>query len=391
MSYAAQRTALAVMNEPDAIGAHLDGVFAFMDRRRGHVPGTQVAVFSGRSVKRSKAFSISAIRGKSIFPSPVAVAEFAGGEKIRMSFWQAAGRPWNFIGARRLLAQTIGNERAHRGAFQAANSRYAALAAAHAIADRGATEGERAAGVRAVSRLKEAQHRDAKKVMERLSERIDALAGTSGNQPATDFVMFHVEHDGKTIQPEKALPKGEHQRLSKPKKEKAMSQPYNVAIKWHLGDGDAPQDAIELVQASTSAIALKVARRAFLGRNRDAVIAKSEIVFPEPSAPVDERLVAAVINIKSAEPIPDLEKLADECEKPPATVKTADDLSRLLQAPGMTVTVIEHWNPERVGKIVSQEGNPALFPKAAKPRFNEDGSVTFYPKGKKSWTLRFAA
>ncbi len=371
MSYAAQRTALAVMNEPDAIGAHLDGVFAFMDRRRGHVPGTQVAVFSGRSVKRSKAFSISAIRGKSIFPSPVAVAEFAGGEKIRMSFWQAAGRPWNFIGARRLLAQTIGNERAHRGAFQAANSRYAALAAAHAIADRGATEGERAAGVRAVSRLKEAQHRDAKKVMERLSERIDA--------------------DGKTIQPEKALPKGEHQRLSKPKKEKAMSQPYNVAIKWHLGDGDAPQDAIELVQASTSAIALKVARRAFLGRNRDAVIAKSEIVFPEPSAPVDERLVAAVINIKSAEPIPDLEKLADECEKPPATVKTADDLSRLLQAPGMTVTVIEHWNPERVGKIVSQEGNPALFPKAAKPRFNEDGSVTFYPKGKKSWTLRFAA
>lgn len=50
-------------------------------------------------------------RGKSIWPAPVYVARFRGGEVCRMSFYSLAGKPLDFDRGRRICCGVIGNER----------------------------------------------------------------------------------------------------------------------------------------------------------------------------------------------------------------------------------------------------------------------------------------
>lgn len=50
-------------------------------------------------------------RGKSVWPPPVYVARFRGGETVRMSTWQIAGKPLDFDKCRNGACQVIGNER----------------------------------------------------------------------------------------------------------------------------------------------------------------------------------------------------------------------------------------------------------------------------------------
>jgi antirestriction protein ArdC len=130
---------------------------------------------------KGKAFSVASLRGKGIYPLPVAVAEFAGGEQIRMTFFQEAGRPWNLAAARRLLAQTIGNERGrmNAGDHPSAERRRAAV---RALVERPGTPGEGTAAKDALVRLAPCQ-------------------GNIGPvyPPATDFRSFHIEHAGKQI------------------------------------------------------------------------------------------------------------------------------------------------------------------------------------------------
>jgi hypothetical protein len=52
---------------------------------------------------------------KSLYPAPVVVAYFAGGEHVRMSFRQLAGKPWRFANVTRMVKQIIGDERARVG------------------------------------------------------------------------------------------------------------------------------------------------------------------------------------------------------------------------------------------------------------------------------------
>ncbi len=182
----------------DAIDQHFDSANDFLDRKRN--PGT-------RTVRRgAKAFSVTSRRGHTLWA--VACAEFHGGENIRMTFSHLIGKPWNFAAARRLLAQAVGNERARGGAVIASAERTKAFEAAQVMAERGATEGERAAGARAVKRLTK-KKRAAKKIMENLAAKIENLARYNGHPLATDFRDFYIELDGSRIDatalPEKPL------------------------------------------------------------------------------------------------------------------------------------------------------------------------------------------
>lgn len=142
------------------------------------------------------------LRGKSIYPPPVAIAEFAGGEKIRMTFWQQAGRPWDFGHARRLLAQAIGNERGRGGSAYAAATADLdrKIAAARAIAaDLGINLEEADTARKGVERL---EKRRLAKIKEAQTAVLDAVSTKFRGFPrATDFIEFYVEHDGKIIDP----------------------------------------------------------------------------------------------------------------------------------------------------------------------------------------------
>jgi len=189
-------------------------------------------------------------RGAAIFPAPVAVAEFAGGEKIRMTFWQAAGRPWNFDHARRLVAQVIGNERARSGAVAAAGTRAQALASAIHMAQHGATAGERDAGAYAAERLQKAHKPEARQIMARLAALIDGLPNYGGHRPATDFVAFHIEHDGKIIQPPAPVV-----RLPKPAARQLRGSTTKMAVKVGVAVAppakpvQQPRDLVRLLAA----------------------------------------------------------------------------------------------------------------------------------------------
>lgn len=54
---------------------------------------------------------------KGIWPPPVYVATFAGGETIRMSYWSRAGKPLDHDAGRRYVQAAIGRERARRPAW----------------------------------------------------------------------------------------------------------------------------------------------------------------------------------------------------------------------------------------------------------------------------------
>jgi hypothetical protein len=76
------------------------------------------------------------------------------------------------------------------------------------------------------------------------------------------------------------------------------------------------------------------------------------------------------------------------------------------------IEVVDHWQPQLVGTVRTPErvqtnaysfhapkyNDPeqiveswCYYPKASELRFNDDGTVTFYPDADRSWTLRFAS
>lgn len=90
-------------------------------------------------------------------------------------------------------------------------------------------------------------------------------------------------------------------------------------------------------------------------------------------------------------------------------MKTLADLKRAVNAPDTIIRVVSHWQPQLVGTTrkpfdVQTNGywfmGPQLadnrivrmwapFPKASQLRFNEDGTVTFFPDEKITWTQAF--
>jgi len=255
--------------------------------------GNAIALVDPPKLRRSrKAFSVSSLRGKTVWP--VAVAEFKRGEKIRMTISMMAGRPWDFARARRLLAQTIGNERGCGGAAYAAATidLDRKISAAAAIAKDPGTNYEEAGAARlGMERLQQSR----RKAIERAqTDVLHAFSAKHGQAypPATDFASFHLELDGERIEPTLALPKETRARIPKPKtsseKGNAMSsQDYNVSVRSRV-DGGEPLESVELVHASTSTIALKVARRAFFTKNPSAAIESAEIVWPDEISPLTE-------------------------------------------------------------------------------------------------------
>ncbi len=231
------------------------------------------------------------VRGRGMFPPPVACAEFAGGEKIRMSFYQPAGRPWRFNAARGMLAQVIGNERARR--FAPHRERDATEQKVIALLERPGTKAEGEAASAALYRIK----RSARAVMETLADKLDRLPRTNAWPPATDFVDFYIEQDGRRVDavPISAQPKQARLpatvaapvvSLAAEKAKRMSSKDYDVAVRYHL-NGEAAE-AVEKVRGSSTTIALKLARRALRMSHPAAVIEGSEIVFPHlPPGPVN--------------------------------------------------------------------------------------------------------
>ena len=128
-------------------------------------------------------------RGKAMYPPPVACARFAGGESIRMSFWQPSGKPWRVEPVKAWLCRIIGEE---RGVARPQVGQR--LAKVRALAERPGTPGEQVAALAAM-------------------QRIDAVLETyrgRKREPATDILDFWVEHDGKRVDlaaaQQKALP-----------------------------------------------------------------------------------------------------------------------------------------------------------------------------------------
>jgi hypothetical protein len=98
------------------------------------------------------------------------------------------------------------------------------------------------------------------------------------------------------------------------------------------------------------------------------------------------------------------------------TIKSLADLKRAIKLPGLIIKVCEHWQPNLIGttrtpKAVRNSGKSgiqtngyyfdgvghegklvemwAMIPPASQLRFNDGGSVTFYPNTERSWTLAF--
>jgi hypothetical protein len=172
-----------------------------------------------------------------------------------------------------------------------------------------------------------------------------------------------------------------------------MSKNYDVTIKWHTPEDATVRETVVKTWASSPKLADKIGLR---GARLDRTIPENAIVDspaiealrvvePSPSAPV-----GAVINIRSDKPIPALDEMAKRDTPAAMQIKTLDDLKRALATPGIVISVVNHWQPEFVGTTLPKMkgGIPSY---AAALRFNEDGTVTFYPKGRKSWTLAFSA
>lgn len=89
-------------------------------------------------------------------------------------------------------------------------------------------------------------------------------------------------------------------------------------------------------------------------------------------------------------------------------VNSLASLKRAIATPNVVIRVKEHWQEQLRGTTRTPEkiqGKGYFFrgpdwkgeikrmwaptPKASELRFNEDGSVTFYPGADKSWTLVF--
>ena len=89
-------------------------------------------------------------------------------------------------------------------------------------------------------------------------------------------------------------------------------------------------------------------------------------------------------------------------------IKTLASLKRAISTPNILIRVVAHWQPqlqgtERAPTRIQTNGyyfmGPnnqneikemwAETPKASQLRFNEDGSVTYFPETNRSWTLSF--
>jgi hypothetical protein len=160
----------------------------------------------------AKAFTVASLRGNGLAPAPIAHAEFAGGETIRMSFWQHKAKPWRVKEIRGWLCQIIGNERGRcSGTHLAAmDNLLRKIAAARALSiNPGATDDERAAAERAMTRLRKRQQREAQAAVINASNIL-----TKVYESAADLTRFWVEHDGKVIDP--AQIEGKQKRLRAP-------------------------------------------------------------------------------------------------------------------------------------------------------------------------------
>ena len=175
------------------------------------------------------------IKGRALYPPPVAHATFAAGETIRMSFYQPAGKPWRFEAARGMLAQAIGNERVYL-AREAATDDAALTRKVQALHDRPGTEGERCAAAEALKRI------DARKLMAELSAKIDALPRMNAHAPARDLIAFWIEHDGKRIDEptSNVLPMRKRKPTTEPLREVMIYDPAAFDILKRLVAAEGP-------------------------------------------------------------------------------------------------------------------------------------------------------
>jgi hypothetical protein len=231
----------------DRIDEHFDEILDFIERN-------QARQIPGRAPRRPRPNTVVSRRGKGLYPSPVAVAEFAGGEKIRMSFWQHAGKPWKFEPVSRWLCQIIGNERgrASRADAKGREDLRRKLEAARALAAAPGTVGEGAAAKRAMERLR-------KKAMEEVFDASSIL--TRVYPPATDCISFHIEHEGKRIDPTAvSLPKQKTQkRVVTPVPDPVAAEQSIAALvkamETHLGADFLDTKAWRRVRARASRLA----------------------------------------------------------------------------------------------------------------------------------------
>lgn len=97
-------------------------------------------------------------------------------------------------------------------------------------------------------------------------------------------------------------------------------------------------------------------------------------------------------------------------------IESLAGLKRAIATPDVSIRVVDHWQPQLRGttrkpKAIRSGGKPGIqtngywfdgpthdstikemwagTPKASHLRFNEDGSVTYYPGTDRSWTLAF--
>src|ERR1700728_1863443 len=108
-------------------------------------------------------------KSKCVYPYPIMVIYFQGGEVVRMSFWQPVGRPWRFGPVVENIKQVIGNERARLGIGPCRTS--------------GQTE--------CWSGMGEAPY----------------------GEPATDVLSVHIEHQGEIIREAPALTRAENRQV----------------------------------------------------------------------------------------------------------------------------------------------------------------------------------
>lgn len=134
---------------------------------------------------------------KGIYPAPVYVAEFAGGETIRMSFWSPKNKPLTARApaVRAWLAGIIGGERDAEaskscGAHSLGSMRVGCGAVAPAEAWFASTAGRRF--LRSIA---------AQLVADVCGARVAAKLFRSRivSEPATDMIAGHIEHDGQVI------------------------------------------------------------------------------------------------------------------------------------------------------------------------------------------------
>ena len=164
-----------------------------------------------------------------------------------------------------------------------------------------------------------------------------------------------------------------------------MSKNYDVTIKWHTEADATVRETVVKTWASSPKLADKIGLR---GARLDGTVPKDAII----DAPTVEPLRAVEAGDDKTPLQAEIDKQVDleEQQASPGAIqiKTLDDLKRAIDMPGLVISVVAHWDAKEVG--TTRTKMKGTLPAANSLRFNEDGTVTFYPKGRKSWTLGFA-